>query len=216
MSCRHLLLASAGFENLPHSHFNENQDSKPEHNWDCFEITPRTVRPYPQFLEATKGFPELLTINDVRSWFGLINQEAYTFAAAGRMQPFCALLKLNTPFKWTGHMDILFEEIKAIIIQEIQRGVEIFDESRPTCLAIDFSKDGIGFWLLQKHFECTSSKPFCCRLGWKVTLVGSRFTSPAESRYSPIKGKAFAVVDALEKICHFVLGYFNLIIAVDH
>ncbi|GFO50205.1 retrovirus-related pol polyprotein from transposon opus [Plakobranchus ocellatus] len=132
------------------------------------------------------------------------------------MQPFRALLKLNTPFKWTDHMDNLFEETKTIIIQEIQRGVEIFDKRRPMCLATDFSKNGIGFWLLQKHCECTSSKPFCCRLGWKVTLVGSRFTSPAESRYAPIEGEALAVVDALEKTRHFVLGCPNLIIAVDH
>ncbi|GFN96754.1 enzymatic polyprotein [Plakobranchus ocellatus] len=118
--------------------------------------------------------------------------------------------------KWTDHMDNLFEETKAIIIQEIQRGVEIFDKRRPTCLATDFSKDGIRFWLLQKHCECTSSKPFCCPLGWKVTLVGSRFTSPAESRYSPIEGEALAEVDALEKTRHFALGCPNLIIAVDH
>ncbi|GFO33257.1 Pol polyprotein [Plakobranchus ocellatus] len=53
-------------------------------------------------------------------------------------------------------------------------------------------------------------------VGWKVTLVGSRFTSLAESRYAPIEGEALAVVDALEKTRHFVLGCPNLIIAVDH
>ena len=49
-----------------------------------------------------------------------------------------------------------------------------------------------------------------------MTLVGSRFTSSAESRYAPIEGEALAVVDALEKSRHFVLGCDNLIIAVDH
>ena len=47
-------------------------------------------------------------------------------------------------------------------------------------------------------------------------MVGSRFTSPAESRYAPIEGEALAVVDALEKTKHFVLGCPNLTIAVDH
>ena len=185
-------------------------------NFAGFEITPTTVRPCPQVLEAIKGFPKPRTITDVRSWFGLVNQVAYAFASAERMQPFRTLLQPNTPFKWTESMDNLFEETKTIIIQEIQRGVEIFDKRKPTCLATDFSKNGIGFWLLQKHCECTSSKPFCCRLGWKVTLVGSRFTSSAESRYAPIEGEALAVVDALEKTRHFVLGCPNLIIAVDH
>ena len=46
----------------------------------------------------------------------------------------------------------------------------------------------------------------CCKQGWKITLVGSRFTHAAESRYTPIKGEALAVADALDKARHFVLG----------
>ena len=50
----------------------------------------------------------------------------------------------------------------------------------------------------------------------KVTLVGSCFTSPAESRYAPIEVEALPVVNALNTARHFVLGCLNLIIAVDH
>ena len=49
-----------------------------------------------------------------------------------------------------------------------------------------------------------------------MTLVGCRFTSAAESRYAPIEGEALAVVEALNKTRHFVLGCDNLTIAVDH
>ena len=58
---------------------------------------------------------------------------------------------------------------------------------------------------------------FCCHDGWKITLVGSRFTHPAESRYAPIEGEALAVADALErtKILR-CLAVTNLIVAVDH
>ena len=52
--------------------------------------------------------------------------------------------------------------------------------------------------------------------GWKVVLVGSRFTSGAESRYAPIEGEALALVDGLEKARHFVLGCPDLLVAVDH
>ena len=113
-------------------------------------------------------------------------------------------------------MNALFEESKTVIVSSIQEGVEIFDKSRPTCLATDWSKNGLGYWLLQKHCQCPSSSPFCCKTGWRITLVGSRFTSGAESRYAPIEGEALAVVDALDKARHFVLGCSNLIIAVDH
>ena len=100
----------------------------------------------------------------------------------------------------------LFEESKLAIISDIEDGVRIFDKSKPTCLATDWSKTGIGYWLFQKHCQCPSTEPFCCRSGWKV----------AESRYAPIEGEALAVADALDKARFFVLSCSNLIFAVDH
>ncbi|RUS69743.1 hypothetical protein EGW08_022491 [Elysia chlorotica] len=67
-----------------------------------------------------------------------------------------------------------------------------------------------------KHCFCPSVKPFCCKTGWRITLVGSRFTTGAESRYAPIEGEALAVVDILDKARYFTLGCSDLIVAVDH
>ena len=181
-----------------------------------FEITPTTVRPCARYLEAIQHFPTPQNITDVRSWFGLINQVSYAFASAARMLPFRNLLKPGNKFEWTPELDRIFQESKHIIVKEIHRGVEIFDKSKPTTLATDWSKEGIGFWLLQKHCSCINASPFCCKTGWKVVLVGSRFTSSAESRYAPIEGEALAVVDALKKARHFVLGCSDLTVAVDH
>ena len=132
------------------------------------------------------------------------------------MAPFRDLLKPSTRFTWTTTHQQAFEESKQAIVNEINMGVEIFDKDRPTCLATDWSKTGIGFWLFQKHCTCPSPELFCCRTGWRITLVGSRFTHDAESRYAAIEGEALAVADALEKCRHFVLGCRNLYIAVDH
>ena len=181
-----------------------------------FEITSNSVKPCPRILDAIKDFPTPMNITDVRSWFGLVNQVSYAFATADRMLPFRDLLKPGKPFEWNEKMDNLFNESKVLITNEIKEGVEIYDKSKPTCLATDWCKDGIGFWLLQKHCRCATINPLCCRTGWKVALVGSRFTSGAESRYAPIEGEALAVVDALHKSKHFVLGCEDLIIAVDH
>ena len=115
-----------------------------------FEITPTTVRPCARYLEAIQHFPTPQKITDVRSWFGLINQVSYTFASAERLQPFREVLKKDTRFQWTDELEGLFQESKALIISEIYQGVEIFDKARPTCLATDWSKDGLGFWLFQK------------------------------------------------------------------
>ena len=125
-------------------------------------------------------------------------------------------MKPGIPFHWDDTLDNRFKESKDVIISEIEEGVRIFDKSKPTCLATDWSKHGISFWLFQKHCKCKSDEPFCCRTGWKITLVGSRFTHAAESRYAPIEGKALAVADALDKARFFVLGCTDLIIAVDH
>ena len=181
-----------------------------------FEITTDSVRPCRRYLDAIQNFPPPKNVTDVRSWFGLINQVAYAFSASSRLLPFRSLLKPNTPFEWTSELQQIFEESKAIILSEIEEGVRIFDKTKPTCLATDWSKSGIGFWLMQKHCSCPKKTPFCCRTGWKTTLVGSRFTHAAESRYAPIEGEALAVADALEKTRFFVLGCKNLTIAVDH
>ena len=63
------------------------------------------------------------------------------------------------------------------IISQIEEGITIFDKTKLTCLATDWSKKGIGYWLQQKHCCCNSSEPLCCADGWKITLTGGRFTN---------------------------------------
>jgi hypothetical protein len=149
-------------------------------NFAGFEITPNSVRPCRRYLDAIRHFPTPKNITDIRSWFGLINQVAYAFSATERMAPFRELLKSGSTFYWDDELNRIFEESKSVIIHEIEEGVRIFDKSRPTCLATDWSKEGIGFWILQKHCACNPTKPFCCRNGWKIALVGSRFTHASE------------------------------------
>ena len=109
------------------------------------------VRPSDRYIEAIRDFPTPKNITDVRSWFGLLNQVSYTFSMATRIQPFRQLLKPNTLFRWDNEINELFEASKVSIISDIISGVKIFDKSRPTCLSTDWSKQGIGFWLSQKH-----------------------------------------------------------------
>jgi len=181
-----------------------------------FEITPDSVRPNKKILQAIMDFPTPRNLTEVRSWFGLVNQVTYTFSMTSFMAPFRSLLKPKTRFAWNEELQTIFDESKRQIIVEIENGVRIFDKQKPTCLATDWSKTGIGYWLFQKHCDCPEIRPFCCNTGWKVVLVGSRFTHAAESRYAPIEGEALAVADALDKARHFVLGCDNLLVAVDH
>ena len=70
----------------------------------------------------------------------------------------------------------------------------MFDINKTTCLATDWSKDGVGFFLMQKYCECQEIKPNCCTEGWRVTMAGSRFLRPNEEGWAPIEGQALAVV----------------------
>ena len=49
-----------------------------------------------------------------------------------------------------------------------------------------------------------------------MILCGSRFCTPAESRYHPIEGELLGVAWALEKTGYYTLGCKNLLVLVDH
>ena len=190
--------------------------SKDEVEFAGFKISKTTIAPVPTFFKAIEGFPTPKNITDIRSWFGLVNQSAYTFSKCAVMEPFRELLKKGSQFKWSDALEKAFRAAKDEIRRNIEKGVRIFEKNRQTCLATDWSSKGIGAWLLQKHCKCNSSKPFCCPSGWQVTLFCSRYLTEAESRYAAVEGESLAVVFGLEKARHFVLGCTDLTIAVDH
>ena len=116
---------------------------------------------------------------------GRVNQVAHYGQLVGAMAPFKSLLSPKTPFQWSDQLEESFVNSKKAIILTIPDGVEIFDPARKTCLQTDFSKQGLGYWLIQKHCDCRVDKLECCDNGWRVTLAGSRFLRDAESRYAP-------------------------------
>ena len=111
----------------------------------------------PKYMKAVVDLLTLKNITDVHSWFGLINQVSYAFSMTDRMLPFMELLKPGTPFRWDHLLEEAFQESKAVIVREIEQGVHIIDPSKLICLANDWSKDGIGFWLFQKQCECAKT-----------------------------------------------------------
>ena len=132
------------------------------------------------------------------------------------MQPFRELIKPNQKFYWDDTLDTLFESSKSVLIDLVKDGVQSYDISRTTCIQPDWSKDGVGYLLLQKHCRCAIVSPVCCENGWKLIHAGSRFTNPAESNYAPTEGEALAVAWSLEHSRLFTLGFPNLVVATDH
>ena len=110
-----------------------------------------------------------------------------------------------------------FQESKQVIVKLVRQGVSTSDINRVTCLASDWSKESMGFLLLQKHCTCTINRaPVCCPEGWHLVFAGSRFCTNAEQRYAPIEGEAAVISWALEKCRMFILGCSNVIVVTDH
>ena len=113
---------------------------------------------------------------------------------------------------WSSGLEDIFRGSRDVIVQEIERGVRIFDKTKLRCIATGWSNEGIGSWLFQKHCRCSPIRPFCCNDGWKIALVGCMFTHAAESRYAIIERETLAVADVMDKARYFLLSCDNLIV----
>ena len=133
------------------------------------------------------------------------------------MQPFRELVKPGRTFYWDENLDDLFNKSKNIIKEKAIEGIKTYDIQKTTCLQTDWSRQGIGYLLLQKNCNCKPiSNPTCCKDGWQLVFAGSRFTKGAEANYSPTEGEALAVAWSLEHAKMFVLGCKDLIVSTDH
>ena len=103
------------------------------------------IRPPDDFFDSIRSFPTPVNITDVRAWFGMVAQVAFAFTELPVMEPFRHLLSTKTPFAWSAELEAAFVASKEAIITACVEGVKTFDPSRPTCLATDWSKMGIGY-----------------------------------------------------------------------
>lgn len=98
------------------------------------------------------------------------------------------------------------KQFKEVICQLAKDGLACYDKTRPLAAITDWSKDGIGFVVLQQYCTCTSSNTsFCCQGGWRLALCGSRHLTAAESGYSAADSKALVVAWCLRKARLFLL-----------
>ena len=158
-----------------------------------FRISDETIEPLPKYMDAIRDFPTPTSTTDIRSWFSLVNQVANYAQLRDIMAPFKPFLSPRCRFEWTPELERAFQASKESIIAEVRHGVEIFDPTKRTCIRPDWSRQGIGYFLSQKHCLCDSCLPDCCTDGSRVTLAGSRFLTSAEQRYAPIEGEALAM-----------------------
>ena len=165
------------------------------------------VRPSKKFLDAIKAYPRPDTLSEARSFFGIINQVSHSFAMSSIMEPFRHLLKPDTwaaGFSWTEELEEGFKLAKERIIEAVTNGVKHFEVGRQTCLAMNWSKQGNGFYLMQKWCQFEKIHPSCCPEGWRLVLAGG----------GSLSLQSCGTVQW--RVRHFVLGCDKLMVAVDH
>ena len=106
-------------------------------------------------------------------WFGE-SGGIYAFSVADVMLPNRDLLKPNSIWYWDETLDDVFAKSKQEIAKLVEHGVHSFELECPTCLATDWSKNGVGFLLFQKYCTCSmDNAPNCCKEGWRLIFAGS-------------------------------------------
>ena len=79
-------------------------------------------------------------------------------------------------------MDMILKN--AILFIYISSLVEVNQAIK--ALVTDWSIEGQSLGLWQKHCACKGPITIvCCRGGWKIIFMSSRFNNDAQSRYSP-------------------------------
>ena len=193
------------------------QFCKREVNFAGLTVNNEGVQPSKRIISAIEDFPPPTNLAKARGFFGLVNQVQWAYANCREMAPFRALVKPNATFTWTEELKELFQRCKRKIIDQVSEGVRKYNTKRATCIQTDFSKQGIGYLLLQKYCECPLiNAPLCCKDGWKLVFAGSRFTQGAEQRYAPTEGELLGVAWALNHAHIFTKGCTNLIVSTDH
>ena len=183
-------------------------------DWDMYQPSHDLIRSITEF-----AMPPNPSLTDVRSWFGLVNQVAPFLAVAPLMEPFRELLRKPSgkTVYWDGTLDAIFRSTKETIGKLAAEGLRYYDTSRPTAVLTDYSRQGLGFIVMQQYCQCVSLEaPTCCTTGWKLVLCGSRHLTAAEKNYSTLEGEALAIAWCLKKARLFLLGCKNLTFITDH
>ena len=145
-----------------------------------FQNFKKKHRTFTKVLGLNSNFPEPKSITEKRSWFGLI-YKVFNYAKLYKgMVLFRDFLSSKHKFILTENFNQAFNESKEMIVNAIKTVVQTFDLRKLTSLGPDWSKQGLGYFLMQKHCNCNSLLPDCCTNGWKVTLAGSKFLNGLE------------------------------------
>ena len=135
-------------------------------------------------LDAIRNFPRPQNITDMPVLVWTRQSSFIRFRFCRTHAPFREALKPGSTFTWT---DELISSLKGPKPSSSMKSRMVFVFlTSPSQLAspTDWSRLVLAFGYSRSTAAVRPAKLFCCRIGWKFTVVGSRFTHAAESRYA--------------------------------
>lgn len=142
------------------------------------------------------NFPEPRSLKDVQSFLGLSGYfRKFIESYAIKARSLSNMLKKETSFQFGFKEKESFEQLKSDLTHDPV--LKIFNQKFETELHIDACKDGFGAILLQKSPDDDKLHP---------VYYMSRKTTETESTYTSYELEVLAVIRALEKFRHYLLG----------
>ncbi|KAG1040602.1 hypothetical protein G6F43_012261 [Rhizopus delemar] len=165
-------------------------------------ISAQGVSPHAHNINKILAFPAPKNPDEVRSFLGTCGYyrrfiESYAAVAT----PLTELLKKNKSFSWGYEQDMAYQQLKEKLV-----GAPILaypDRAQVQILTTDASKKGISAILSQSRDGSLEEE--------RVISYNSRTLRPAEENYSTVHLEALAVVWAVTKYRHYLVGrHFKL------
>ena len=166
-------------------------------------ITPDGIHMQAEKVDTIVNYPPPKNVKSLRRFLGISSYyRAFIKDYASIAFPLTDLLKNNVEFTWGEGQRIAFEKLKQSLTQFPILQYPNFNA--PFYLACDASNVGVGAVLLQKHEKKLMPVSFA-----------SRVLSPTERNYSVTERELLAIVWALKKFRHTILG-FPVHVITDH
>ena len=167
-------------------------------------IDSQGLRPMENKVKAVKDAPRPTSVEQLRSYLGLLNHYAKFLPNLSQvLVPLYKLLKKDEKFIWKKEQEEAFEKSKNLLQSEAL--LVHYDSSRPLVLICDASPYGLGAVLAHKMMD-GSERPIA---------YASRSLAKAEKQYAQLEKEGLACVWAIKRFHKYLFGReFTLV--TDH
>ena len=171
-----------------------------------YKISSDGIYPIEERVAAIKNFPAPCDTKTLKGFLGLSNQLGHFVPdLTHSVNELRSLLKKNVAWQWLPDQEKAFQATKNILTGKLV--LRTFDPNLDTELITDASRIGLGFALLQVD-PMTGNR--------HLIQCGSRSLTGPESRYAVCELEGLAILYAITKCRHYLLGMDHFTVVTDH